>query len=329
MLRWRCWRPAPRWALTSRLPRTTRQRSAAYAPSVVPTKPNRVILLDAARAGKNVVAVGERGVLLQSDDDGATWKGQRTPTTRTLTGVAFNDDKNGIAVGHGATILRTADGGTTWQPVKVKEAGIDSLLGAVALGGTRMVAYGAFGEYLESNDNGATWTRGQVIDAEFDRHISQVFKAGDKYVLVGESATLAASDDGKTYKKLESPYKGSWFGGLATKGGAWLIYGMRGNVYRSENAGATWTKIDAGGEQTIANGRVLADGRIVLVGVSGKIAISNDDGKQLRAGESRRAPEPGAGGAPGRRQAAAGRRGRRDQGRRARRRRQVTAIRND
>lgn len=48
---------------------------AAYAPSVVPTKPNRVILLDAARVGKNVVAVGERGVLLQSDDDGATWKG--------------------------------------------------------------------------------------------------------------------------------------------------------------------------------------------------------------------------------------------------------------
>ena len=165
--------------------------------------------------------------------------------------------------------------------MKVKEAGIDSLLGAVALGGTRMVAYGAFGEYLESNDNGATWTRGQVIDAEFDRHISQVFKAGDKYVLVGESATLAVSDDGKTFKKLESPYKGSWFGGLATKGGAWLIYGMRGNVYRSENAGATWTKIDAGGEQTMANGRVLPDGRIVLVGIGGKIAISNDDGKSF------------------------------------------------
>lgn len=63
-----------------------------------------------------------------------------------------------------------------------------------------------------------------------------------------------------------------------TKGGAWLIYGMRGNVYRSENAGADWTKIEVGGQQSLMNGRVLEDGRIVLVGISGKIVISNDDG---------------------------------------------------
>ena len=153
-------------------PGTGTATAVAYAPTVVPTKPNRVILLDAAQAGTRLLAVGERGVVLQSDDGGTTWKGQRTPTTRTLTAVAFNDEKNGIAVGHGATILRTADGGATWQQVKVKEAGIDSLLGAVALGGTRMAAYGAFGLYLESDDNGQTWTRGQVIDADFDRHIS-------------------------------------------------------------------------------------------------------------------------------------------------------------
>jgi photosystem II stability/assembly factor-like uncharacterized protein len=150
-----------------------------------------------------------------------------------------------------------------------------------------MAAYGAFGLYLESNDNGQTWTRQQVIDKDFDRHISQVFKAGDKLVLVGESATLAVADDGKTFKRLESPYKGSWFGGLATKGGALLIYGMRGNVYRSENGGATWTKVDVGGEQSLTGGRVLDDGRIVLVGIGGKVAISSDDGRSfapLKAG---------------------------------------------
>jgi photosystem II stability/assembly factor-like uncharacterized protein len=260
------------------LPADDAPAATSYVPAFVPTKPNKVILLDIAKSGTQLLAVGERGVLLRSNDGGATWKGQRTPTTRTLTSLAFNDENNGIAVGHGATILRTADGGTTWQPVKVKEAGIDSLLGATALGGTRMIAYGSFGLYLESNDNGQTWTRQQVIDADFDRHISQVFKAGDKLVLVGESATLAASDDGKTFKKIESPYKGSWFGGMATNSGAWLIYGMRGNVYRSENAGATWTMIDAGGEQSLTNGRLLDDGRILLVGIGGKLAVSADDG---------------------------------------------------
>ena len=56
---------------------------------------------------------------------------------------------------------------------------------------------------------------------------------------------------------------------------------MRGNAYRTENGGATWTKVDTGGEQTMANGRVLPDGRIVLVGIGGRISISNDDGKSF------------------------------------------------
>lgn len=255
--------------------------AVAYAPSFVPTKPNRIILLDAVQAGARVVAAGERGVVLSSDDAGATWKAQRTPTTRTLTTVAFSDDRNGVAVGHGATILRSTDGGGSWQAIKVAEAGTDALLGANAIGGARVVAFGAFGLYLDSNDNGQTWTRLKVIDADFDRHISRIFKAGDKFVMVGESATLATSDDAKTWVRLESPYKGSWFGGLATKSGAWLIYGMRGNVFRSEDGGAKWTKIDSGGEQSLMNGRVLADGRVLLMGIAGKLLLSGDDGRSF------------------------------------------------
>lgn len=251
--------------------------AASYAPTYVPSKANRIILLDAAQAGARVVTVGERGVVMQSENDGATWKALRTATTRTLTGVAFNDDKNGVAVGHGGVILRTVDAGNTWQLVKVAEAGVDSLLGVTALGGTRLVAYGAFGLYLETNDNGQTWVRHKIINADFDRHISKIFKVGDKFLMVGESATLASSDDAVVWTQLESPYKGSWFGGLATKSGAWLIYGMRGNVYRSGDSGANWTKIEVGGQQSLAGGRLLADGRVVLIGASGKLVLSSDD----------------------------------------------------
>lgn len=249
-----------------------------YSPTFIPAKPNRISLFDIAQVGSGLLAVGERGVVFRSGDAGATWKAQRTPTTRTLTAVAFSDEKNGVAVGHGATILRTVDGGASWQQVIVDDAGKDSFLGAAALGGTRIVAYGSFGLYLESNDNGQTWVRHKIIDNEFDRHISQVIKIGEKFLLVGESATLAGSDDAKTWKRMESPYKGSWFGGLMTKGGAMLIYGMRGNVYRSDNAGTSWAKIEVGGQQSLMNGRVLADGRILLIGINGKIVMSSDDG---------------------------------------------------
>ena len=69
------------------------------AVTAAPIKPDRVILLDVAMAGKRIVAVGERGVVLLSDDNGKTWTSVRAPVTRTLTAVTFFDDKVGIAVG--------------------------------------------------------------------------------------------------------------------------------------------------------------------------------------------------------------------------------------
>ena len=104
------------------------------AVTAAPIKPDRVILLDVAMAGKRIVAVGERGVVLLSDDNSKTWTSVRAPVTRTLTAVTFFDDKVGIAVGHGGSVLRTEDGGKTWVQVKIPEIGFDSVLGITKLG---------------------------------------------------------------------------------------------------------------------------------------------------------------------------------------------------
>ena len=47
--------------------------------TVVDIKPNRIYLLDVERAGERLVAVGERGFTLVSDDSGQTWKAVGTP----------------------------------------------------------------------------------------------------------------------------------------------------------------------------------------------------------------------------------------------------------
>ena len=199
-------------------------------PTKVAYKPDRVVLLDIARTGNRLVAVGERGVVMTSDDGGKNWQSQRTKATRTLTGVAFADDRNGVAVGHGGTLLRTVDGGNTWTPIEVDAAGRDSLLGVIHLDGSMFVAYGAFGLYLESQDGGVSWTRRKVGSEDFDG-ISQVLKVGPDLLLVGESATLARSSDrGATWQKMDSPYQGSFFGGLVTGKGTVLIYGMRDDL---------------------------------------------------------------------------------------------------
>jgi photosystem II stability/assembly factor-like uncharacterized protein len=249
---------------------------------VVDIKTNRIVLMDVVLAGSRLIAVGERGFTMVSDDAGASWKSIATPVTRTLTGVAFKDAKVGVAVGHGASVVRTDDGGTSWTHVPLPEAEPESLLGVAHLGDDRFVTYGAFGMYFESADAGRTWQKRMVIGEDFDRHISQVLPVGSALFMVGESGAMARSDDaGATWTAVTSPYEGSYFAQLNTRDGALLAFGMRGNVYRTTDLGATWQKVPLDTTQSLMQGRQLADGRILLVGNTGLLAVSNDGGQTL------------------------------------------------
>jgi len=186
----------------------------ARAGTVVEIKPNRIFLMDITRAGDRLVTVGERGFAMLSDDapqDPGVPSG--TPVTRTLTGVAFNDDKLGVAVGHGGSLVRTDDGGATWTAVPLDESFGESLLGVVALGDGRFAAYGAFGMYFDTVDGGKSWTKRMILSEEFEAHISQVVRVDGSLWLVGETGTLARSDECcATFTAVPSPYAGSFFG---------------------------------------------------------------------------------------------------------------------
>lgn len=254
----------------------------ARAGTVVEVRPDRIYLLNIARAGDRLVTVGERGFALLSDDAGKTWRAVGTPVTRTLTAVAFNDDRLGVAVGHGGSVARTTDGGSTWTEVPLEETAGESLLGVTALGGGRFAAYGAFGLYFDSGDGGETWTRRMVESEDFDRHISQVVKVNGVLWLVGESGTLARSDDGgETFVEVPSPYNGSFFGMVVAADGTLVIYGMRGTVFRSVDGGASWQEVELGVTTALNGGTRLSDGRIVLVGNSGLVATSSDNGQSF------------------------------------------------
>lgn len=248
-----------------------------------PINPSRVLLLNIVDSGKQLVAVGERGVVMLSADQASTWKSIRTSSNRTLTGVAFDSPEVGVAVGHGGAVLRTEDGGQSWTSVEADTNG-DALLGVVSMGQGRMVTWGAFGLYLVSNDAGASWERMSVIDEDFDRHISQIIGLKDgRWLLVGESGTLAVSADrGVTWQRLESPYEGSFFGAVQIASGDLIAFGMRGNIWRSSDAGNTWSKGETG--TTIAfNGALkLKSGRILVFGNSGLIMASDDQGQHFQ-----------------------------------------------
>lgn len=315
-------------ALTAALPAAAQAAAKTEPPAAraLQIRADRVILQDVVQAGPRLLAVGERGIVLLSDDAGASWQPRFTPTNRTLSAVAMADAQNGLAVGHGGTVLATADGGNSWKAITVDAAGKDALLGVLHAGARRYVAWGAFGLYLESTDGGASWTRKQPLGQDFDRHISQVIvteprtahpgsnsgtgnarsigstgstgsagstgaapAANPHWLLVGESGTLARSADaGATWEAVKSPYPGSYFGALATADGALLAFGMRGNIYRSADHGATWTKVESGTSLALMRGTRLQDGSLVLVGNAGLLAVSTDNGHSFTIGKTAR-----------------------------------------
>jgi photosystem II stability/assembly factor-like uncharacterized protein len=83
--------------------------------SMIMGKAASSLLLDIATAGDRLVAVGERGHILYSDDGGLQWTQVQVPTTAMLTRVFFVDDELGWAVGHDGNVMHSRDGGITWE----------------------------------------------------------------------------------------------------------------------------------------------------------------------------------------------------------------------
>ncbi len=73
------------------------------------------LVLDITSAGDRLVAVGEYGNILYSDDQGVSWRQAQVPVQVMLTAVHFPSALKGWAVGHDAVILHSEDGGETWH----------------------------------------------------------------------------------------------------------------------------------------------------------------------------------------------------------------------
>lgn len=262
---------------------------AAMSRGSDPIRAGHAALFDLVKYDGGFLAVGERGVIMRSKDGGATWQGTQTPTTRTLVSIAVIDTNTLLAVGHGGAIVRSEDAGVTWAAIDVPDTGGDSILGVTLLRDGRLFAYGAYGMFLVSEDKGRNWERRSVISEDFDRHISKIVESGNALYLIGESGTIARSNDGgASWARLESPYKGSFFGLLSLGQGDLLAYGMRGNVFRTRDGGATWTQIPLDSKSALNSGYVAPDGRVVIAGNNGLIAVSD---AQVSRFDLRVAPE--------------------------------------
>lgn len=241
----------------------------------------RALLVDVQRIGKRLVAVGDHGYVVFSDDEGANWRLAKAPPAPLLTAVAFLDERTGLAVGHDSVILATGDGGETWTRQFSAPAEQRPLLDVAFIDKSMAFAVGAYGAFYESGDGGKSWSARKILND--DKHLNAIVKVeGASLLILGEAGTILASDDaGKSWQPVASPYKGSLFGALVANDGAVIAYGLRGRVYRSTDKGRTWKQVDHPGSATLMGGVKLADGALVIVGAAGTAIVSRDNGQSF------------------------------------------------
>ena len=238
--------------------------------------PTRSTLTSIATADGQLWAAGHDGVIMHSADGGQTWSAQRRDPFQLqpqedpadhdpqqgspILDILFSDANNGIAVGANSLMLVTVDGGVTWtakQALPKTEAPTSAPVADAA---------GVF-----SQDQ-------LTLGAETDPHFNAIARTGSgALVIVGERGTFVRSrDGGASWQKAGFPYAGSMFGVLAWDGDHILAFGLRGNIYESDDLGDNWRKVDSGINSSLIGGAALANGGAVLVGSNGVVLIRKD-----------------------------------------------------
>ena len=222
------------------------------------------LLNDVERVGDRIVAIGERGHIIFSDDEGESWTQAEVPVSVTLTAVDFGSETHGWAVGHSGVVLHSEDAGETW---------------ALQLTGTRAAELA-----IESQEEAIAAMEERVEAASDDKKSDLEWALDDLYfALENMQADL---DIGPV-----NPFLDVWFAN-ETQG---FVIGAYGMFFHTKDGGETWQdwspKLDNPQNFHLNAIAKIGGGAMVIVGEAGQIHVSIDGGQSW---ERREGPYPGS-----------------------------------
>ncbi len=275
------------------------------------------IFLDVALAGTRLVAVGERGLIALSDNNGMSWRQADVPASVTLTAVCFATPLKGWVVGHAGIVLHSRDGGETWEKQLDGRQAAELALEAARnrtqqgpadpefarqLDSAQLLVddgpdkpffdiyfeddqngfiAGAYNLFFRTGNGGKTWQPWMNhVENPGELHLYEICRNGDDLYMAGEQGLfLRSSDGGNSFTALSMPYNGSFFGLLCYGDGQLVVFGLRGNAFYSEDRGANWQNIVTGMPVSVTGGIVVGGKIPVLINQGGAILKSCDQGR--------------------------------------------------
>lgn len=267
-------------------------------PAKVSALAARSTMLAVASAGQRLVAVGERGLIIYSDDRGASWQQASVPVSVTLTTVTFATPEQGWAGGHDGVILHTTDAGKSWS--KQFDGNDANQLVIADLQG-QIEGQQAALEQAKPADKEAAQMRLDALQfaledvqagAEFGPSrpiLGLYFQDASNGLAVGSFGQIFhTTDGGKSWQswggRINNP-DGFHYNSIARLAdGSLMIAGEAGKLRRSRDDGQTWDTLETGYTGHLYGALALPGTRVLLAfGFGGNVLRSEDDGQSWNA----------------------------------------------
>jgi photosystem II stability/assembly factor-like uncharacterized protein len=264
--------------------------SLKLQPAEITTAATKAMILSSARAGNRIVAVGNHGIVLLSDTDGADFRqAKAVPVRSTLSAVFFVDEKTGWAVGQWGVVLRTDDAGESWT-LQRHDTSVDQPLFSVWFRDRqRGFAVGLWSLLIATADGGKTWTPVKFPPPpggkKADRNLLKIFanRMGTLFV-AAEQGMILKSYDGENWDYINTGYKGSFWTGIVLNNGTLLVGGLRGTIYRSADDGRSWREAKSEFKSSITD-FAEAGGKVYAAGLDGVFLESDDHGATFKGSQ--------------------------------------------
>lgn len=269
------------------------------SPAIHVPSASQSLLLDVARTGERIVAVGERGHIIYSDDYGETWAQAEVPVRVMLTAVTFPQaGASGWAVGHQGVILVSHDGGLTWNKQlnghQAHQLMADAFSTAIESKAAELeVASDADRERLQVELENLEFMLDDslsfVEDGPVRPFVDVWFKNALEGYAVGSFGLIVRTEDGGKSWHSPAPSLSNpdarHYNAIDGNDEVIFIAGESGHLQRSTDDGISWETLEPPYEGSFFD-IVLNGKRVLLLGLRGNAFFSDDNGNTWSEVES-------------------------------------------
>lgn len=301
----RRWLPAVALLVLCAAPAPAQITDPQFQPALARRDLTAQPLLDLALAGERLVAVGDSGLIITSDDNGGSWVQAAVPVSATLTAVDFPTPQRGWAVGHAGVILRSDDAGSSWV---LQFDGRDANRAWLQYTAERRARLEARLEALEAGGETDADLVYAVEDAIFDEEDAQLaletgpadpfldvcFLDAERGFAAGAYGMFYATADGGDSWRLQvagidNPGRFHFYAIHAAASGPLYLAGEQGLLYRSDDGGARFRRYPAVYDGSLFGLLPLGDA-VLAYGLRGNLFLQGagrDDWERVAADNAR------------------------------------------